>query len=398
MAPPGKVTTIADTPAIAAGGQGATTAPDGRVAPMASQDEPLTGWDLVPGQDEAVARLRAAVEHPVHAYLFVGPAGSGKRMALRAFAGELFAAEASADDAARHRRLCVLEHHPDLVVVEPEGAVFRGGKATSDGETEAATVIREAHRSPVEAARKVVVADGFHTANDAAVGSLLKTIEEPPRRSIVVLLAESIPPNQSAIASRCVQIDFHAIAPEAMRAHLVAQGVAPDTAEVAVSAADGNLDRARVLATDPRLALRVQAWRDAPTRLDGSGSAATTVTAELRAMLDDALAPVTSANDAEAAAFDEEIERYGLTQVTGRRNALKARHKRVERQSRLAELRMGLTTMAGVYRDEAVVSAAPGPLLDAIDAIGATTASFGLNPNEELALAALFVKLPPLRT
>ena len=193
---------------------------------MTGSPEPTTaptGWSAVPGQAEAVARLQAAVASPVHAYLFVGPEGSGKRAALRAFAGELFAApleETDPEGAARQRRLAAAEHHPDLVVIEPEGAVFRGGRATSDGETEASMVIREAHRSPVEGGRKIVAADAFHAANDSAVGALLKTIEEPPPRTTVVLLAESVPANQAAIASRCVRVDFHAVAPEELQAHL----------------------------------------------------------------------------------------------------------------------------------------------------------------------------------
>ena len=358
------------------------------------------GWATVPGQAEAVARLQASVANPVHAYLFVGPEGSGKRAALRAFAGELFATGLDATDpeaAARQRRLAHVGHHPDLVIIEPEGAVFRGGRASSDGDTEASVMIREAHRSPVEAASKIVAADAFHTANDTAIGAMLKTIEEPPGRTTIVLLAESVPPGQLAIASRCLRIDFHAIEADVLVACLVADGVAKETAEIAVAAAGGNLDRARILASDERLALRVAAWRDVPFRVDGTGAKATDAVADLRAMLDDALAPVAAGNEVDLAAFDDEIEQYGLTSTTGRRNALKARQKRTERQSRLAELRLGLTTLARVYRDEAISAAHPEACLDAVGAIGDTTRSFGLNPNEELALTALFLQLPPLR-
>ncbi len=352
-------------------------------------------WDAVAGQEAAVARLRAAVERPVHAYLFVGPEGSGKRVALRTFAGELFARGCpDPADADRHRRLASAEHHPDLVVIEPDGAVFRGGRGGSDGETEASAVIREAHASPVEADRKVVAAVGFDTANDAAVGALLKTIEEPPARTTVVLLARSVPPNQSAIASRCVRIDFSTVEPGALRALLVAEGTDPETAELAVASAGGNLDRARLLATDERLGLRIAAWRAVPAQLDGTGATATRLVAELRAMLDDALAPVTEHHAADLAAFDAEVEAYGMSGVAGRRRALVARHKRIERASRLAELRLGCTILARVYQDAAPAASSPGALLDAVDRIGRTTDAFALNPNEELALVALFWELP----
>ena len=48
-----------------------------------------TIWDRVVGQPTAVALLTAAAADPVHAYLFVGPAGSTKLQAARAFAALL---------------------------------------------------------------------------------------------------------------------------------------------------------------------------------------------------------------------------------------------------------------------------------------------------------------------
>lgn len=354
-------------------------------------------WSAVPGQRDAVTRLRAAVEDPVHAYLFVGPEGSGKRAALRAFAGELFARDAAdPHEADRHRRLAAAEHHPDLVVVEPDGAIFRGGRGGSDGETEASRVIREAHASPVEAARKVVAAVGFDAANDAAVGALLKTIEEPPARTTIVLVAEGVPPHQSAVASRCIRIDFATVDDAVLRDVLIAEGVDPERAELAVVSAGGNIDRARILATDERLALRIAAWRDVPGALDGTGATATRLVAELRAMLDDALAPVTDRHAVDLADFDAEVEAYGMTGVSGRRRALVARHKRIERSSRVSELRLGCTILARAYLDAATAAPDPERLLEAVEEIGRVTDSFASNPNEELALVALLWSLPHL--
>jgi DNA polymerase-3 subunit delta' len=340
------------------------------------------------------------VEQPVHAYLFVGPEGSGRRVALRTFAGELFAAHADDEAAAdRHRSLAAAERHPDLVVVEPDGPVFRGGRGGSDGDTEASIVIREAFASPVEADRKVVAAVGFDTANDTAVGALLKTLEEPPERTTIVLVARGVPQNQAAIASRCVRIDFSAVEPAALRAMLEAEGVDPARAELAVTSAGGNVDRARILATDDRLALRIDAWRAVPENLDGSGAVATRLVAELSAMVDDALAPVTARHASDLEAFDAEVEAYGITSSTGRRRALVARHKRIERQSRLGELRLGCTVLARAYLDAAAdvdAAADAHALLDAADRIGDVSAALASNPNTELALTSLFWNLPPL--
>lgn len=359
--------------------------------------EPTTvdPWRAVPGQDVAVTRLRAAVHSPVHAYLFLGPEGSGRRAALRVFAGELFASTATDPEVAdRHRRLAADERHPDLIVIEPEGGVFRGGRGGADGETEASVVIREAHASPVEADRKVVAALDFETANAAAIGALLKTIEEPPDRTVVVLVAQSLPPEQAAVASRCVRIEFTAVQDAALRELLLAEGVDEERAELAVSSAGGNLDRARILATDERLASRIAAWREVPGRLDGSGATATRLVSELRAMIDDALAPVTQRHATDLDAFDAEVETYGLRGAAGRRRALESRHRRIVRSSRMSELQLGCTILARTYLDAAATAADPAALIDAVDRIGRTSDALALNPNEELALTALLWSLP----
>jgi hypothetical protein len=82
-------------------------------------------WGDVVGQDDAVRQLEAAVEHPVHAYLLLGPSGSGKRALARAFAARLLSVGSTGADAERHVRLALAEHHPDLRVVVPEGMTFR---------------------------------------------------------------------------------------------------------------------------------------------------------------------------------------------------------------------------------------------------------------------------------
>jgi DNA polymerase-3 subunit delta' len=358
----------------------------------ASVEDP---WADVVGQGPAVSLLRAAAQRPVHAYLFVGPPGSGKRVALRAFAADLLTASAPPDDPEpeRHRWLAMAEQHPDLVIVEPEGTQFRGGKVAGT-ETEGARFLREAWRSPVECGRKVVAALGFETANPTAVGSLLKTIEEPPDTAVLVLLAESVPPEQVTIASRCVRVDFAAVSAEAVRDRLIAEGIAADVAEQVAGLAAGDLGRARLLASDERLALRVDAWASVPSRLDGSGATAANLAAELRSMIDDAQAPLDRRHEAEIEELNERIERYG--QRGSGAKELEALHRRQRRGLRTDELRLGLATVARTYRDELAVSSRPAPLLEGLAAIQAAAEALIRNPNEELLLQALLVRLPVL--
>jgi DNA polymerase-3 subunit delta' len=356
------------------------------VEAAAAVDDP---WASVVGQPAAVRQLAAAAREPVHAYLLVGPAGSGRRALARAFAATLLSAGTPpGDEHARHVRLALAEQHPDLRVVEPEGNTFR--------KVDAEAAVHHATLAPIEGARKVIVATGCEFMEDEAVGYLLKTVEEPPASTHFVLLATEVLPELATIASRCVRVEVHALPAEVVAARLEAEGVAAERAATAAAAAGGDLDRARTLATDDRLALRHQAWRDVPRRLDGTGHRAHALVAELQSMVAEALGPLQARQAAEAGELDEQIERFGLRR-SGKRD-LETRHKREVRRFRTAELRFGLATLAAAYRDALVAGpggpASPRELVAALDRIDAAAVSLQVYPNETLLLQALLAHLP----
>ena len=72
-------------------------------------------WERVVGQERAVGLLQRAAERPVHAYLLVGPRGSGLEDAARCFAAEVV----SPEDDQRVQDLVVRGMHPDVVEFEP---------------------------------------------------------------------------------------------------------------------------------------------------------------------------------------------------------------------------------------------------------------------------------------
>ncbi|HEX5944930.1 MAG TPA: ATP-binding protein [Acidimicrobiales bacterium] len=375
-------------------------------APPTTDPSTATGdpWREVVGQAAAVRQLVAAAHDPVHAYLLVGPPGSGKRSLARAFAAALLSApevadaaptaadvtdagsvEAAESDAReRHVRLALAGQHPDLRMVEPEGNTFRKGDAER--------VVRSATLAPVEGRRKVVVADGCQDMEDEAAGYLLKSVEEPPASTVFVLLSTEVVPELVTIASRCVRVDLSALSAEVVADRLVAEGVEPDRAATAAAAAAGDLDRARTLASDDRLALRHQAWREVPRRLDGTGHRAATVVAELQSMIGEALAPLQERQAAEVAQLDEQIEQYGL-RGSGRKD-LEARHKREVRRFRTAELRFGLATLAAAYRDALVERGARRSYVEALARIDDAAVALQRYPNETLLLQSLMAHLP----
>ena len=356
---------------------------------------PADPWSPVVGQPQAVAALTAAVPSPVHAYLLVGPAGSGKRAAAAAFAGELIVAadERAGPDpgrAARHRRLAARDEHPDVFVLSPAGNSLRRTEEVSQ-------LIVEASRTPVEGIRKVLVVDRFHTATAAAAAALLKPVEEPATTVVWVLLAEQVLPEHVTIASRCTRVDFGPVPDEQVAAVLAAEGLATDErAALAAAAAAGNLHRARVLAADERVAARREAWWRIPDQLDGAGATVAGLVAELRAMIDEAGAALTERHRAEVVALTEREERFGV-RGSGRRD-IEAQHRREHRQFRTDEIRFGLATLTARYREE--IASVPGAASDrrafaAVDRLRATAESLIRSPNEALALQALLLDLPP---
>src|SRR3954464_10679931 len=202
---------------------------------------PPTGlYADVVGQERAVSQLVASALSPVHAYLLVGPPGTGKRAAAQSFAAALLCPNGG-DGTCESCRQAIVGVHPDLVVVERAGAAI--------SVPQAAEITRLAVRSPVQSARKVLVLVDFHLVAEAGP-ALLKTIEEPPPSTVFVILAEHVPSELVTIASRCVRIDFGPLAPERVALALVAEGVEPSIAAEAAASSGGRLDRARLLASD----------------------------------------------------------------------------------------------------------------------------------------------------
>jgi DNA polymerase-3 subunit delta' len=353
----------------------------------------------VVGQDRAVDTLQRAARRPGHAYLLVGPRDSGIEELARGFAADLI----GAGDDARVRHLVARGMHPDVVEFEPGGASYKVDDVRE-------LMIPEAHRSPVEGERKVLLlleAEKLSAPPGVAANALLKTLEEPPARTVLVLVSASADELLETIRSRCQRIDVDPVPDDALRDILVQEGHSVEAARLAAGLSGGQLARARAIA-GPLSNLRAL-FASAPGRLDGTGATALSIAEQLDAAVTGAADEVARRHAEELAEFDAEMERHGYSERDAQRmrRRLDERHKRELRRARIDLLLEGVTAIETVYRD---VIAAPAPALnldrepltltpraaaEALDACRDAREAFTINEKGLVRLIALLMAMPP---
>jgi DNA polymerase-3 subunit delta' len=205
-------------------------------------------------QPAARMALTAALAAPSHAYLFLGPAGSGKREAARAFAAELLADGAPDPGSARRRALADPSPHPDLAWLRPPGAQHLVEEVRE-------RVIEAAPYRPFEGARRAFVIEAADAMAEESQNALLKTLEEPASYAHIVLISSQPSALLDTVRSRCQEIAFAALDPDAVEARLAAShpGGNPRELRAAARLAGGDLDLAELLLAERGRELRAQA-------------------------------------------------------------------------------------------------------------------------------------------
>jgi len=200
-------------------------------------------------------------------------------------------------------------------------------------------IIPSVFRKPADGPRRIVVIDRFHDANPAAAAALLKTVEEPPPNAIIILLAESVPVEHVAIASRCSRIEFPPLSHDDLSGWVAERGIDPAEAEVLIEASAGDLRRLELLTNDEGFSERAALWNSLPTTIDGTGATAGQLVRDLTAMIALASEPLVTRHAQELEELDAREEMLG-TRGSGR-SAVDARHKRELRRLRTEESQFG---------------------------------------------------------
>jgi DNA polymerase-3 subunit delta' len=363
----------------------------------------LPGIDAHPHARAVLAPALRAQGSPSHAYLFHGPAGTGKRSIARAFAAALLADGARDADGVAER----IAHgsHPDLTWVTPSGAAEM---LVADIEE---PVVAAATRTPFESARRVFVIEAVDTMNDQAANRMLKTLEEPPDFVHLLLLTDRREDVLATIASRCQPVRF-----DPLPAGRIAEGLGDAQGERAHACA-------RLALGDARLAARLASGQGAALRASAEGFvraalAGSSATRPWMAMLEAAKAAGASAGEGARERLADELElvpskerkRYEREALEAqRRGERRARTEALDLTLRLAELwlRDMLCVSEGAPElayaidrreqlDEDARDRDGRSLREAIELVADTRLRLQVNVSEELALEALGYRLEAL--
>lgn len=219
----------------------------------------------VKGQARAVDALTASLrsKNVHHAWLFHGPEGVGKELAALGFAQALTCPEkplVGCGECASCSRVA-RRNHPDVTWVMPEDEQVRRGLAgrsdfsatpSRDIRIEQVRKLQErlAFRA-LEARYKVALLVTAHAMNQPAQNALLKTLEEPPRDTVLILISSAPDKLLPTIRSRCAKAQFGPLAPDFIASQVKAARKLDDATAAQVAAmAGGSMARAMSLDAD----------------------------------------------------------------------------------------------------------------------------------------------------
>ncbi|MBQ8537800.1 MAG: DNA polymerase III subunit delta' [Clostridia bacterium] len=196
------------------------------------------------GQGAVFHSLRKdlALGQGVHAYLFCGPRGVGKRT-LAALTGQGFLCNGPTKPCGQCPACKrVLDgNHPDVTVVQSEKTI---------GVDTIRELLRQASEHTYEGGRRIIRIEGAEKMTPQAQNSLLKTLEEPNQETVFLLTCDDVTRLLPTIISRCRMLKLHPW-PDAYISQVLAnQGISPERANLAASVSSGSIGAALACAGD----------------------------------------------------------------------------------------------------------------------------------------------------
>ena len=228
----------------------------------------MPGFELLINQEQPIRILTTLLQNGTlpHALLFTGTEGVGKQAAAVALAmacncqreipefkaedrsgqtpvnssGEVNLITMDACGVCKSCRKIAAGNHPDIIRIQPIGPFIKIGQIRS--------LLQTLAMKPYEAITRVAILSEAQAMNAAASNALLKILEEPPSRSMLVLTATQKSDLLPTIVSRCQHVGFNPIPEEKIAAWLQNKhGLEQQAADILAAMANGSFSRAQMM-------------------------------------------------------------------------------------------------------------------------------------------------------
>ncbi len=207
-------------------------------------------FNEVVGHKDVVGYFQTAIKSGKisHAYILNGEKGSGKHVLARTFAAALNCEGEERPCGECHScRQAESKNHPDIVEVTHD-------KPNSIGVEDIRTqLVDDVTIRPYSSPYKVYIVSDAEKMTPQAQNALLKTIEEPPKYVVILLLTTNASALLPTILSRCVMLNTKPIPDAEVREYLMEHVQIPDyQADICVAFAQGNIGKAVQLASSEK--------------------------------------------------------------------------------------------------------------------------------------------------
>jgi len=190
------------------------------------------------GHEKQLAVLLAALaqQRLHHAYLFVGAEGVGKRTVALSLARVIHCSEKSGDFCGQCVNCERIQdgNHPDVRVIAP----------LPDKKEISILQIREIEKElnfrSFSGGKKIAIIDPATLMNLASQNALLKTLEEPPQDSVLILIAPNVGGLLPTLRSRCLRLSFSPLRRDLLAGFLTTKGMNPETANFIAAISGGS--------------------------------------------------------------------------------------------------------------------------------------------------------------
>ena len=214
------------------------------------------------GHQRPITLLQRAIknEKVVNSYLFLGSEGVGKKYVALQFAKTLncLGEEAERADACDHCSSCKkIDHglHPDVLLIEPEGQNIKVDQVRQ--------LQRDLAYRPYEGKRRVCILTAADRMAPNMSNILLKTLEEPPLHTVIVLLANNSRLVLPTILSRCQSIRFNPLPfPLVSKWLMENKGLSGEEAHLLASLSEGSPGKALEIQEEIRQVQREELLKD----------------------------------------------------------------------------------------------------------------------------------------